>query len=84
LADDGPTDHRRVGGAHKNACVGYVIRASVGVTFTRKRIEAQVGGDDEVVLWGSGQPTRESSDVDDLTELAFGNRTIRSLDGDVV
>jgi hypothetical protein len=60
------------------------MRGSVVVTFIRKRVEAQVGGQDEVVLWGSCPPTKEFIDVDDFTELASGNRTIWSQGGNVV
>ena len=34
----------------------------------RKCLEAQDAGEDEVVLWGSGSPTREFLYVDDAAE----------------
>ena len=34
----------------------------------RKCVEAQEAGEDEVVLWGSGRPTREFLYVDDAAE----------------
>ena len=84
LTDDGLTDHRRVRGRTRTFAPDPLSDLRVVVTFTRKRIEAQVGGEGEIVLWGSGRSTRESIDVDDVTELAFGNRTIWSLGGNVV